>query len=153
MKITLGVITGVFAALILSVALAFAQQTGEEQGGMMDQQPMEQQPMDQALKEDPQSVMQIEQALSAQGYNPGVVDGQWTSESDSALKQFQQAQGMDATGQLDDQTLASLGFERAAGGQQDMSGQYGEMPDQGAPGGQQETMPDSGAGAPQGGGY
>jgi peptidoglycan hydrolase-like protein with peptidoglycan-binding domain len=138
MKTKLVVITGLVAVLALFVAFAHAQQAGG-QDSMMDQQQMDQQ---QALTQDPQTVMQVQRALSDRGYDPGAVDGKWKSDTESALMQFQQSQGMTASGQLDQQTLASLGVSgAAAGGQQDMSGQQGAPPDQ------------SGAGGQQGGGY
>lgn len=141
MKIKTGVLTILAAMLLLFAVAAVAQQ-----GSMQDQQQTDQQQMDQqqgATTQDSQTVKQVQQALSDRGYNPGPVDGKWKSETESALTQFQQAQGMEATGQLDQQTLASLGVEGGAAA----GGQEGEMTDQQAP-----MAPDqSGAGAPQGG--
>jgi peptidoglycan hydrolase-like protein with peptidoglycan-binding domain len=134
MKIKSGVVAGVISVLVLFAAFAYAE---GQQGGMPDQQQTNQQG---AMTQDPQTVAQIQQALKEQGYDPGPADGTWSSRTESALRQFQQAQGMEATGQPDQQTLASLGVEGAAAG-----GQQGEMPDQ------QGTMPDQQSGGQQGG--
>ena len=145
MKINSGVL-GVISSLVLFVAFSYAQQGGGQQGSMPDQRSQSgaQQQMDQhaALSQDPQTVRQVQQALSDQGLDPGPVDGKWKTKTESALMQFQEAQGMQATGQLDQQTLASLGVSgAAAGGQQgDMTDQQGDMPDQSGAGGRQGGM-------------
>ncbi len=124
MKINSGIL-GVIASLVLFVAFAYAQQGGGQQGTMPDQRSQSgaQQQMD--LSQDPQTVKQVQQALSAQGFDPGPADGKWKTKTESALMLFQEAQGMQATGQLDQQTLASLGISGAAAG-----GQKGDMTDQ-----------------------
>ena len=60
------------------------------------------------LAGDNSQVSQIQQALNEKGYNVGSVDGQMGPKTKSALKQFQQAQGLQASGKLDQQTLAAL---------------------------------------------
>lgn len=58
-------------------------------------------------------VRQVEEALRSSGYNVGRVDGIWDAQLQAALIRFQQARGLEPTGQLDDRTLSALG-ERAA---------------------------------------
>lgn len=134
-------VLGLIASLVLFAAVAYAQQSSGQQGdpGAQQSQSGSQQPMGQqgAMTQDPQTIMQIQQALSDKGYYQGPADGKMDSNTQSALKKFQQAQGMQATGQPDQQTLASLGVQggAAAGGQQDMSSQ------QSGSGGQQGSMP------------
>ena len=129
MKIKVGIVAGLIGALVLFSASVFA--TG--QSSMGDQQKKDQQ----ALSQDPNTVKQVQQALSTRGYDPGTMDGKWSSKTESAVKDFQKSEGLQANGQLDQQTLASLGVSgAAAGGQQDMSGQ------QSGAGGQQGSMPD-----------
>ena len=53
-------------------------------------------------------VSQIQQALNEQGFNVGTVDGQMGPRTKAALKQFQQQKGLQASGKLDQQTLAAL---------------------------------------------
>ena len=61
-----------------------------------------------SLPGDNSQVSQIQQALNEKGYNVGAVDGQMGPKTKSALKQFQQAQGLQASGKVDQQTLAAL---------------------------------------------
>ena len=56
----------------------------------------------------PTTVREVQQALNDRGYDPGPIDGQWDSQTQSAVHQFQQAKGMQATGQIDQQLLAAL---------------------------------------------
>jgi len=48
---------------------------------------------------------QVQQALKAKGYDPGSTDNQ----TQEALRKFQQANGLPATGKLDAQTAKALG--------------------------------------------
>ena len=53
-------------------------------------------------------VRELQQALKDAGHDV-TVDGKFGSETQSALRSYQQAKGMQATGQPDSQTLSSLG--------------------------------------------
>jgi hypothetical protein len=55
------------------------------------------------------TVRNVQQALNAKGFNAGPVDGQWGPSTESALKQFQTAQGLPSTGVLDTPTKNALG--------------------------------------------
>lgn len=57
----------------------------------------------------PQVVRSVQQALKQKGYDVGSVDGQMGPNTENALRQFQQAQGISQTGNLDQQTLSALG--------------------------------------------
>ena len=63
---------------------------------------------------DSSQVSQIQQALNDKGLNAGPVDGKMGPKTKSALKQFQQQQGLQASGQLDSQTLAALNTNGSA---------------------------------------
>jgi peptidoglycan hydrolase-like protein with peptidoglycan-binding domain len=52
----------------------------------------------------------VEDALAAQGYDPGPVDGKWTAKSATALKQAQRDRELEPTGVLDQRTLAAIGI-------------------------------------------
>jgi peptidoglycan hydrolase-like protein with peptidoglycan-binding domain len=54
------------------------------------------------------TITQLQQALNDKGYNVGTVDGQLGPKTKSALKKFQQAQGLSQSGQVDSQTVAAL---------------------------------------------
>lgn len=52
----------------------------------------------------------IQQQLQAKGMDPGPIDGIWGPQTQSALEQFQQDQGIQASGQINADTLAALGI-------------------------------------------
>jgi peptidoglycan hydrolase-like protein with peptidoglycan-binding domain len=54
-------------------------------------------------------VRSVQQALYDRGYAVGSVDGQWGPATEKAVRQFQQAAGLAASGELEPQTLAALG--------------------------------------------
>src|SRR5579859_2692601 len=53
-------------------------------------------------------VSEAQQALNDKGFNAGPVDGVAGPKTQAALKQFQQSQGLQASGKLDQQTLSAL---------------------------------------------
>ena len=55
---------------------------------------------------------QVQQALKAKGYDPGTTDAQ----TQEALRKFQQANGLPATGKLDAQTAKALGVPSSGTG-------------------------------------
>lgn len=59
--------------------------------------------------QDSGTVKSVQEALAAQGYDPGPVDGKLGSRTKSALKQAQKDKGVSESGQIDQQTLAALG--------------------------------------------
>ena len=61
-----------------------------------------------SVQGDSSQVSQIQQALNDKGLNAGPVDGKMGPKTKAALKQFQQSQGLQASGQVDQQTLAAL---------------------------------------------
>ena len=62
------------------------------------------------------TIRQVQQQLTDKGHNPGPVDGILGAQTKSALKDFQQAQGIDASGNLDQKTLAALGVDSSSSG-------------------------------------
>jgi hypothetical protein len=57
---------------------------------------------------DAQTVREVQQTLSQRGFDPGPIDGLWGPRTQAALRQFQQAQGMAASGTLDAATMSAL---------------------------------------------
>jgi hypothetical protein len=57
-------------------------------------------------------VRSVQQSLNDRGYSAGPADGQWGPNTESALRQFQAANGLAQTGSLDDRTLSTLGVSR-----------------------------------------
>ena len=62
-------------------------------------------------KHSPEVVKQVQQQLKQQGINAGPVDGQWGPQTQQGVKQFQEKQNIQASGQLDQETLSALGVQ------------------------------------------
>ena len=60
------------------------------------------------------TVSEVQRALNSAGFDAGAVDGILGPQTQAALRRFQEAQGLDATGDLNDRTLAALGLEGGA---------------------------------------
>jgi peptidoglycan hydrolase-like protein with peptidoglycan-binding domain len=59
-----------------------------------------------------EEVKKVQEALKAQGQDPGPIDGIMGSKTRAALKAFQEASGLKGTGRVDDETAQKLGVER-----------------------------------------
>jgi peptidoglycan hydrolase-like protein with peptidoglycan-binding domain len=88
-------------------------QSGSQAGMQSSQQAGQQQ-----MSSD--QIRQLQQQLQAQGYNPGSIDGKMGPKTSQALRQFQQAQGITASGKADSQTLQALGVQGGEGQQEFM---------------------------------
>lgn len=64
--------------------------------------------------------MQVQEKLNQQGFNVGQADGRWGPHTSDAVRNYQQQKGLQATGQLDRETLASLGINEPATGSSTM---------------------------------
>ncbi len=62
-------------------------------------------------------VRQIQQALNQRGYAAGHLDGNWSNDTAIAATHFQQAQGLEPTGTLTTNLLATVGMSRGRGGE------------------------------------
>lgn len=58
----------------------------------------------------PDAVRRVQDRLRAIGVYSGSIDGVWGSDSETALQQFQQNNGLQVTGQLNQATAATLGI-------------------------------------------
>lgn len=63
-----------------------------------------------AMAASSQLVRNVQQQLQAKGIDAGPVDGIWGPQTHQGLTDFQQAQGLEASGQLNGPTLAALGI-------------------------------------------
>jgi peptidoglycan hydrolase-like protein with peptidoglycan-binding domain len=81
----------------------------------------------------PDTVKQVQQQLSDKGLSPGPVDGVMGPKTRDALKQFQQQQGMTASGSLDQQTLTALGVDASGSGATSGSSSSGSMDNSSSP--------------------
>jgi peptidoglycan hydrolase-like protein with peptidoglycan-binding domain len=58
-----------------------------------------------------EKVKAAQQALKDKGYDAGTVDGRMGPKTQAALRDFQKAQGMESTGDLDPKTTQALGMD------------------------------------------
>jgi peptidoglycan hydrolase-like protein with peptidoglycan-binding domain len=65
------------------------------------------------------TVRNVQQALQDKGFDVGAVDGVMGPRTESALRQFQQQQGISASGHLDRRTLGALNVSDATGSRSD----------------------------------
>jgi hypothetical protein len=56
------------------------------------------------------AVRSVQQALNDKGYAAGPADGTWGPSTETALRRFQEAQGLPVTGRPDARTRAALGI-------------------------------------------
>ncbi|WP_230534417.1 peptidoglycan-binding domain-containing protein [Microvirga roseola] len=86
--------------------------SGQGQGGLQGQRLAQETAQGQGtpLYVSPAAVRQVQQALNQAGYSVGNVDGQWNQETQSAARNFQQAQGLEPNGRLDVALLNALGL-------------------------------------------
>jgi peptidoglycan hydrolase-like protein with peptidoglycan-binding domain len=134
MKLKYGVLA-LTAAGAFAVAPAMAQQ-----GGQQGQQTLTQEQAEGSgtqLEISPATVRQVQQALNQKGYDVGNVDGNWGQETSSAVQNFQQAQGLEPTGNLNMRTLSALGVQLGVQGQA-KAPQQGQIPAGGGQGGGQQ---------------
>ena len=122
----------VSSALLIAVpGLATAQQSGQQQRSSQQfgqQQPSQQQGQQRfgqqqfgqnqqlqgegaPLYASPGELMEVQSRLAQLGLDPGPQDGQWGSQTQQALEQFQNQRGLSATGNLNFATMSALGIQ------------------------------------------
>ena len=106
-----------FLAVGIAMASAAAFAGGDKQRSSQssDQQntqaPRDQQAQSsqgQGAQQDQDTIKQAQEQLSAMGHDAGPADGVMGPKTQAAVKEFQQSKGLQASGQLDSQTLAAL---------------------------------------------
>jgi peptidoglycan hydrolase-like protein with peptidoglycan-binding domain len=90
-----------------------------------------------------EQVKAVQQALKDKGQNPGDVDGRMGPKTEAALRDFQQKQGLKATGHADAETIAKLGVEAKAGAVSGPSSSPAVSPSGVSPSGTSSTTPDA----------
>jgi peptidoglycan hydrolase-like protein with peptidoglycan-binding domain len=137
------------SAVSIACGSAFAQQSDTQQSdpGMTQSQSQD---AGGASSMSPSMIKQVQQKLKQQGHDVGAVDGMWGPKTQAALREFQQQQGMQASGELDQETLAALGVQAGSGSQAQGGGaaQSGGSQAQGSQ--EMETEPGAGGAAAQG---
>jgi peptidoglycan hydrolase-like protein with peptidoglycan-binding domain len=100
----------------------------QQQSGETQNQPSQMQQQQQRMSMDQETIREVQQKLSQQGYNIAV-DGRMGPNTRQALRQFQMDQGISGSGQLNEQTMAALGVE--TGMQQAQTPEQAPTPEQG----------------------
>ena len=104
---------------------AFAQATTEMKAeGKPDKGAMHQR-MRKSMTAGDEKVKAAQQALKDKGYDAGTVDGRMGPKTQAALRDFQKAQGMESTGDLDPKTTQALGMDIGTTGSADASSTAG----------------------------
>jgi hypothetical protein len=106
-------IIAVVAATAVTVPAAAQNQTqGQSQQRQASQQTSSQQ-LPEIIASDlrPDQIRELQEALNMKGFDAGDEDGIWGPETQDAVREFQEAQGMDVTGQPSRQTIYALGFK------------------------------------------
>jgi peptidoglycan hydrolase-like protein with peptidoglycan-binding domain len=93
------------AAIFSASAIAGGQSQSSSQGA--SQEPATQQQSQSQSQQNPEIVKQAQEKLSAAGHEVQA-DGKMGPKTQAAVKEFQQKEGLQASGQLDQQTLAAL---------------------------------------------
>jgi len=58
-----------------------------------------------------EQIRKVQQQLNKEGFHAGSVDGKWSSQTQNAIRNFQESKGLQVTGQLDERTLDELGLD------------------------------------------
>ena len=111
MKFAPFVVSGI--ALFSAAALAGGpghqnKQTSQQQGTPSSEQQASQATQSQGTQQDSSAVRQAQEQLSSLGHDVGPVDGVMGPKTQAAVKEFQESKGLQASGQLDSQTLTAL---------------------------------------------
>lgn len=85
--------------------------TGQQNASAMDKQASANEALPMAVSS--QLVRSVQDTLQAKGIDAGPIDGIWGPRTHQALREFQDRQGLDTTGQLNAQTLAALDISAA----------------------------------------
>jgi murein L,D-transpeptidase YcbB/YkuD len=84
-------------------------QTESKQPSGQQQAATQQKGQKSQMSQSPELIKQAQEKLSAAGHDAGPADGIMGPRTQKALKDFQQAKNLEASGQLDQKTLSALG--------------------------------------------
>jgi peptidoglycan hydrolase-like protein with peptidoglycan-binding domain len=97
-------VAAMFSAGAIAGGAQHSSSQGASQGAGMEQS----QRQAQNPAQNPEVVKQAQEKLSAAGIDAGQPDGKVGPKTQAALKEFQEKEGLQASGQLDSETLAAL---------------------------------------------
>lgn len=87
------------------------------------------------MHQDPETVRAVQQALQKKGFDPGEINGVMGPQTQEAIRSFQKANGLKATGQLDAETTQKLGIEKSPAPGVEVPGSSGGVQTPSGPGG------------------
>ena len=122
----------------LALAAGMSSQMEKEQQSGRAAETIQPQQKESALNLDQRKVSELQKALNEKGYAVGTEDGIIGPSTISAIRSFQNQEGLTATGQPDQQTLNALGIEV---GQQEFMGVSPEFGEERQQQNQPEQMP------------
>ena len=93
--------------------LAFANDSSWSKATQRVESMNDQQGQNQSQDQSPDLVKQAQEKLSALGKEVGTPDGQMNSQTQQALQEFQRDNGLQPSGQLDQQTIAALDIDQS----------------------------------------
>jgi peptidoglycan hydrolase-like protein with peptidoglycan-binding domain len=115
--------SSIAAATALAAVLAVGTMGGafaagyDQHGAQQQQQPYQQQSANQPQSsQNQQHVREVQQKLMQEGHDVGSIDGQFGPKTQAALRSFQQEEGLQPSGQIDQQTLEKLGIASSDSG-------------------------------------
>ncbi len=104
----------VFASALLLILAVSARAAEEKQAPPAKAEKMGETEKKPEMTTGTEDTRKVQEALKAKGNDPGPIDGKMGPKTRAALKEFQQASGLKATGQLDSQTAEKLGVDKTA---------------------------------------
>jgi peptidoglycan hydrolase-like protein with peptidoglycan-binding domain len=110
---------------LLAAVPAMAQQSGQPQQPQQSSAMQKNMPNNGSANLSPAEIKQAQEALDKKGFKAGSADGKLGPETEQAIKQFQEKQGLQQSGQLDEQTLSALGIQSQ--NQRSTTGQSGSQ--------------------------
>lgn len=127
--------------------------SGPGAGGTGSGTRMEQQERRGQTDVQPGDVRQAQERLKEAGFNPGPTDGQLGAQTKEAIKEYQKAQGLPQTGQLDEPTRDLLMVQRPKDAPAEIQAPRGSTreetrPGESMPGGRTPSEPGAGARLP-----
>lgn len=127
--------------------------SGPGAGGSGSGTRMEQQERRSQTDVHPGDVRQAQERLKEAGFNPGPADGQLGAQTKEAIKEYQKAQGLPQTGQLDEPTRDLLMVQRPKDAPAEMQAPRGSTreetrPGESMPGGRTPSEPGAGSSLP-----
>lgn len=106
MKLQSLLLAAVLSVLFASVTLAAGQQEAPKGGETPESHSA---PV--LSEQDQDTVLKVQKQLKRKGYRVQSANGEWGRDTEAAVSAFQRAEGLNATGALDQDTLRRLGVE------------------------------------------